>query len=29
VPVEDEDDSGDERSDADQRMTDAFRAFAE
>jgi hypothetical protein len=29
VPVEGEDDAGDERSDADQRMTDAFRAFAE
>jgi hypothetical protein len=29
VPIEDEDDSGEKRSDADQRMTEAFRAFAE
>jgi hypothetical protein len=29
VPVEDEGDSEDERSDDDQRMTEAFRSFAE
>jgi hypothetical protein len=29
VPVEDEDDSDGERSDADQQMTETFRAFAE
>jgi hypothetical protein len=29
VPVEDEADSDEERSDADQQMTEAFRSFAE
>jgi hypothetical protein len=29
VPVEDEDDSDGERSDADQQMTETFRSFAE
>jgi hypothetical protein len=29
VPVEDEDDSDEERSDADQQMTETFRSFAE
>jgi hypothetical protein len=29
VPVDDEDDSGEERSEPDQQMTETFRSFAE